>query len=163
MALILPRIKKRAGDGELSIPIREFIQPATFSQWQDAVIRLEQDSKIDAIMIPLYHTVKIDGTDTSMAPMDVMEWTVENTIKPVIGLWSFAVEDGAFFAVTVDPREHGRVAARMAIDILGGKSADEIPMVTNQEGFVIVNTKNAKRFDLDPKIDIELIADRVIK
>lgn len=160
---ILPRFKKKVQDGKVAIPIREYAQPATFSQWQRTIIRLDQDGGIDALLIPLYHTVKKDGTDQSMAPIDVMRWTLSHTTKPVVGLWPFSVEDGAFFAVTVDPREHGRVAARMAIDIIGGKTAADIPMVVNQEGFVSVNLKNASNAELDANLQIEQFADQIIK
>ena len=160
---ILPRFKKKARHGELVIPIREYAQPATVSMWKQTIGRLDRDPAIDAIMVPLYHTVKIDGTDKSMAPARVMRWTVDNTKKPVVGVWSHSVEDGAFFAVTVDPREHGRVAARMAIEILNNKTARDVPMQTNQEGFVIVNLKGTELFRLEANFDIEQIADRVIE
>ncbi len=160
---ILPRFKKKARDGELVIPIREYAQPATFALWKQTIQRLDRDPEIDAIMVPLYHTVKIDGSDKSMTPVRVMRWTVDNTQKPVLGVWSHSVEDGAFFAVTVDPREHGRVAARMAIEILSRKTARDVPMQINQEGFVIVNLKGTELFRLEANFDIELIADRIIK
>ncbi len=160
---ILPRFREKAREEELIIPIREYHQPKTFSQWQETIRRLDLDPQINAIMIPLYHTVKMDDSDESVSPARVMRWTVDNTRKPVVGVWSHSVEDGAFFAVTVDPREHGRVAARMAIEILNGQPAGAIPIMTNQEGYVIVNLKDSKHLNLDAKFDIELIADRIIK
>ena len=92
-----------------------------------------------------------------------MHWTITHTQKPVVGLWPQNVTDGALLAVTVNPHEHGRVAALMAMEILKGKRAGDIPMLINKEGYVMVNLRNKDSLVFDAGIDIDQIADLVIR
>jgi len=161
--LVLPRIQKLATNLSPGIDIVGYEQPVTFSQWQKAIIGLDQNPQIDALLIPLYHTVRKEGALTSVASIEVMRWTLAHTQKPVVGLWPQNVTDGALLAVTVNPHEHGRVAAQMALEILNGKRAGDIPVVANKEGYVMVNLRNKEHLIFDAGINIDQIADRVIR
>jgi ABC-type uncharacterized transport system substrate-binding protein len=48
--------------------------------------------------------------------------------------------------VVVDPKEHGLAAAAMTQEILGGKKPGDVPVVTNQDGFAIVDVKTAENW-----------------
>jgi len=161
--LVLPRIRKIAADLKPGIEIILFKQPRTFSAWKKVILDLNQNPRVHALLIPVYHTVRIDGSPKSVAAKKIMQWTLDHTQKPVVGLWPHAVYNGALLAVTVDPREHGRVAARMAKEILGGKKAADIPLRTNQDGYVMVNLRGNEHLVFDVNVDIEQIADQVIK
>ena len=161
--LVLPRIRKLAGNLSPDMHIVGYEQPATFSQWQQVIYDLDQDRQVDALLIPLYHTIRKDGAPTSIASTEVMHWTIAHTRKPVVGLWPQNVTDGSLLAVTVNPREHGRVAAQMALQILNGKRAGDIPIVVNKEGYVMVNLKNNGHLSFDASINIDQIADQVIR
>lgn len=160
--LVTPRIKHSASEGELPIEISEFKQIGTMSDWEKAIEAMNADDSIGALLIPLYHTIK-DASGETITPSEVMAWTVEHSQKPVVGLWPFSTDDGALAAVVVDPAEHGRVAAQMAIDIVGGKSPSEIPMVENQEGFVIINAKTAQRLGIEIPFEIISSANQIIE
>ena len=138
-------------------------QPATFSQWQTTIQRLDRNPKIDALMLPLYHTVRKDGTTRSMESVDVLKWTRAHTDKPLVGLRPRLIEDGGFLSVTVDPREHGRVAANMALDILSGKRASQIPIAVNKEGKVLINLKGTDHLLFNTSINIDQVADIVVR
>lgn len=92
-----------------------------------------------------------------------MNWTVDNVKKPVVGLWPFSTDDGALCAVVVDPREHGRVAAEMARQIMNGKKAGEIPVKGNKQGYVIVNVKTAQKLGMDVPFNIIESAQKIIE
>lgn len=161
--LVLLRIRKLARNLSPDMQIVGYEQPATFSQWQQVIYDLDQDRQVDALLIPLYHTIRRDGALTSIASAEVMRWTITHTRKPVVGLWPQNVTDGSLLAVTVDPHEHGRVAAQMTLQILNGKRAGDIPIVVNKEGYVMVNLKNKEHLIFDAGIDIDQIADQVIR
>ncbi len=161
--LIWPRIQERVSTLSQEISIFQYHQPVTFSSWKQVILKLDQNSQVDALMIPLYHTVRNDGADTSVDSKEVMAWTVANTRKPVVGLWPQMLEDQGLLAVTVDPSEHGRVAASMALEILSGKRAADIPIQTNQDGYVMINLKGKQDLAYDLSLDIDQIADRVIR
>ena len=161
--IMRPRILDRIGKLAPGINLVEYETPDTFSNWMQVISRLDQDPRVDALLVPLYHTVRRDGDDTSVASKDVMRWTLAHTGKPVVGLWPSIIEHGALLAVTVDPSEHGLEAARMTKEILSGKSAAEIPIRTNTDGYVMVNLRDNAHFVFDATVQVDQIADLVVR
>ncbi len=160
---VLPRVKHKADTNELPLEILDYAKPSTFAQWKRTIQRFNQNPGVHAFLIPLYHTVKNRSGDKSVVASSVMEWTVKNTTKPIVGFWPFSTDDGALCAVAVDPHEHGKVAALMAKQILSGKSASDIPMVVNKNGFVILNLKTAHQLNIDVPFEVIQSADRIIE
>ncbi len=161
--IMRPRITERLATLKSEISLIRFAMPKTFNVWKEEILNLERNPKVDVLLIPLYHTVRDDGDMTSLIPKEVIQWTLANVRIPVIGTGIHMIEDGGLLAVTVDPREHGRVASQMAKAILAGKTAADIPMRTNKDGFVMVNLRDNDRFVFDPKVRVDQIADRVIR
>ncbi len=160
---ILQRVRPKAEKGQLPLPVDAFERPSTFRQWKTAIGKYDDDPHIGGFLIPLYHTVRTHADGPSMEPAKVMQWTVAHTRKPVVGLWRFGVDDGAVGAVVVDPKEHGKVAGLMARQIHAGKKAAEMPLVTNREGFVIINIAAAGRLGIEVPFEVLLSADKIIE
>lgn len=160
--LVIPRLKHYAA-GKMPVKLNGFIQPTSFSQWVKAVERYNQDQDVDAFLIPFTNTVKQDWDGENMSPAEIMMWTNDNATKPIVGLWPSAADNGALCAVVVDPKEHGTVAALMAKKILAGKKAGQIPMVTNQDGYVIVNLKTAAKLNIDVPFSVLQSVDKIIE
>ncbi len=160
---VLPRVRDMADSNELPLKIVDYARPSTFAQWKRTIQRYNQNPGVHAFIIPLYHTVKNSSGDKSVTAAAVMKWTVKNTSKPIVGFWPFSTDDGALCAVAVDPHEHGKVAALMAKQILSGKSASDIPMVVNKNGYVILNLKTAHQLDIDVPFEVIQSADRIIE
>lgn len=161
--LITPRSQEVNDSGRSPLEIVAFHRPSLFNEWKELINKYNADNSVGALIIPLYHTVKDNENGDSIKPSDVMAWIVENSKKPVIGYWPFSTKDGALCAVVVDPKEHGKVAANMALQILGGKKAGDIPVVINKEGFVIINIKTASKLNIDVPFNLLQIADEVIQ
>lgn len=148
----------------MPLEIKAFEQAGTFKEWKHLVLKYDKDPEVQAFLIPLYHTVKkSSGSNMRMEPAKVMEWTVKNITKPIGGLWPFATKDGALCAVTVDLTEHGRVSAEMALRVLNGEKAGDIPIIKNQDGYVILNNRSAKRLQVMIPFEILQVADRIIE
>ena len=145
------------------IDVLSYAQPPNRTTWQLVIERLDQDPHVDAILIPLYHTVQEKGARQSMSPRSVLEWTMALTRKPIVGLWPHFIRNGGLLAVTVDPLEHGAVAAEMTLDILSGMPAERIPMVVNKEGSVMINLTHFKHLAFDPRVEIDQLADVLIR
>ena len=160
---VLPRVRDKAGSEKMPLEIVDYAKPSTFTQWKRAILRYNKNPGVHAFLIPLYHTVKNNTGDKSVLASAVMEWTVRNTSKPIVGFWPFSTDDGALCAVAVDPHEHGKVAALMAKQILSGKSASDIPMVVNKNGYVILNLKTAHLLNIDVPFEVIQSADRIIE
>ena len=161
--LVLKRLEDTKAAGKLPVPVVSLSQPSNFDEWKKTVLANEQDPLIKALLIPLYHTVKDHQTGRSVLPAAIMQWTTAHTSKPIVGLWPFSPQDGALAAVVVDPHEHGRTAALMAKQILAGKSAAELPMVQNRDGYVVINMKCASALNIEVPFEILQTADRIIE
>lgn len=160
---VLARIQALAPNLDPGISIVGYRKPGTFEQWRQVIDELDREGQTDALMIPLYHTVRQDGAQNSVPSAEILKWTLDHTQLPVVGLWPQDVIIGALLAVVVNPREHGRVAAKMALEILSGKRAGDIPVMINKEGYVMVNLHNKEHLAFDAHIDIDQIADQVIR
>lgn len=160
---LLPRIRRKAESHELPLNLIGYALPSTFTQWKKTIHRYNQNTDVHAYLIPLYHTVKNNSGDKSAMASAVMDWTVKNTTKPIVGFWPFSANDGALCTVAVDPQEHGKVAALMTKQILSGKPASSIPIVVNKNGFVILNLKSAHQLNIDVPFEVIQSADEIIE
>jgi ABC-type uncharacterized transport system substrate-binding protein len=157
------RVEKLARLNKLPLNIVAYKQPVTFEAWRTTIEALDRDPGVQAFLIPLYHTVTAKSDGQSMLPADVMAWTVKKTSKPIVGFWPFSADDGALCAVAVDPYEHGKVAALMARQILSGKKAGDLPIVTNRNGYVILNLNTANKLGIEIPFEVIQSADRIIE
>lgn len=161
--LVMQRLKGRATDGSFPIQLVGFEQLSTFSQWVTTVKNYEKSVGIDSFLIPIIDTIKQDWDQQNMSPAEMMMWTTDNVTKPIVGLWPSVTDHGALCAVVVDPKEHGKVAALMAKKILSGQKAGQIPMVTNQDGYVIVNLKTAAKLNINVPFSVLQSTDKIIE
>jgi len=110
-------------------------RPGTFDDWKQAV--LEVQGKIDFILTTNYRKLARDTSNRSLVPPEeVVAWTVANSHVPVVGTNGFFVEDGGELAIGTSPFEQGEVAARMAVKLLGGQVAKDIPHASTRQ-FVV--------------------------
>lgn len=161
--VMLPRVRQKAETTAFPLRITGYALPSTFAEWKKTIRHYDKMAEVHAFLIPLYHTVKNGPGEKSVLPSAVMNWTIHHTGKPIVGFWPFSTDDGALCAVAVDPLEHGKVAALMAKQILSGKSAADIPIVVNQNGFVILNLKSASHLNIDVPFEVIQSADKIIE
>jgi hypothetical protein len=113
----------------------EFLAPVqveTFDQWKAAVARAGQEA--DIILLTNYQQIReAEGGAFIRPAARVMQWTEESATIPVLGMGPTNSRDGAMLSVSVSPFEQGEVAARMALEILGGASVAQMDdAVSNQ-------------------------------
>ncbi len=135
--------------------------PTTFAQWQ-AAIRRAQDSA-DAIAIYMYHTVKRAGERQSMPPKEVMDWTVANSRLPIVGFFIFTVDDGALCGFLEFGVEHGFRAGKIALDLLRGRTAKDVPIVTALDGQSMLNLGTARKLGIEVSREVLQTTDIVIE
>ncbi len=130
-----------------------------FEEWQKAYKVI----KADAVMIYRYHNLK-DSKEKPVPPDKVLEWTVKNMTKPTLGFFYSSIEGGLLFGNVESGFIHGETAINMALKIVEGKKADEIPIISAKAGITIMNEKTAKRLKVDMKnVKRIKIIDKLIK
>jgi len=134
--------------------------PSTFEQWQAAIRQCQQSA--DAIAVYMYHTVKPHPGAESMEPKEVMAWTADNSRIPVVGFFVFAVDDGALCGYMESGVEHGLRAGQMALELLAGKTAADLQIVTALEGQSMLNLNTARKLGISVPREIIEKTDVVI-
>ena len=133
-------------DMEFPIDICEFYTTNNFDDWKDKVNELQ--SKVDAIGLFAYHTIKKKGEELSIPPEEVLKWTLENNKLPEFAILDFTIRDGALCGVTLSGNEQGKTAAEIALMIFDGKKPSDIPIKCPIKGNPIINEKRAKEMNI---------------
>lgn len=141
---------------ELDVKIDQIIESDDLDEWR----RTFKTIKSDAVVTYLYHTVRQNGKP--VLPKEVMQWTTEQMDRPSVGFFYFAIEDGVLLGHVESGFEHGELAARQAVEIIDGKKAVEIPVITASKGLIMVNDKTARKLGIDWS-PIKNVTDRVIE
>jgi len=120
----------------------EWVIVDTFDKWRQII--LAADAAHDAMAIQTYHDL-LDAAGKSVPDSEVMRWTAENTSIPSLGFFDYTVADGALCGVIQTGFEHGTLAAGMALRILDGERAGDIPIVEKTQGLTMLNLKTARK------------------
>jgi ABC-type uncharacterized transport system substrate-binding protein len=134
--------------------------PVLFRDWKSAVENARHNA--DAIAVYMYHTVQSRNGALSMDPKEVMAWTVAHSKIPIVGFFIFAVDDGALCGFMESGVEHGYRAGQMALEMLQGKTAEQIPVVTALEGQSMLNLNTARQLKIPVSPDLIKQVDVVI-
>jgi len=125
----------------VNLPSRKL---GTFDDWKAAV--LEVQGKTDFILTTNYRKISRSAANkTLVPPEEVVAWTVANSHVPVVGTNGFFVEDGGELAIGTSPFEQGEVAARMAVKLLGGQAAQDIPHASTRQFVVYMRSARLHR------------------
>ena len=139
-------------------------QAGTFKEWK-ALVK-DYGESADALLVAIYETVKKapaeeGGTPVRVEPKEVAAWTVANFKKPTASVFEFGVADGFLCGVVEDGVAHGRDAAAMALAILNGKKAKDIPIATLRQGRRELNLGTAQAIGLEVPAEMVEKADKV--
>lgn len=134
------------------IEISEFYTTNDFDAWKAEVQELQ--TKVDAIGIYVYHTIKENSEEESLPPEDVLGWTLENSKLPDFTFSDFTVRDGVLCGVTVSGYEQGMTAAEIAIRILNGETPADIPIECPEKGTPMINRIRAEELNIEIPADV---------
>jgi ABC-type uncharacterized transport system substrate-binding protein len=143
-----------------AVPVVAYDIAQTFDEWK-ALLAKHQDK--DAILIHNYQSLKAAaGAEAKVDGKQVMAWTVANTKKPIFAIYDFAVRDGCVFGIAESGKEHGRESAAMALKILAGAKAGDIPIATAKDGLVMFNLDSARKIGVNIPFDLLEVATETI-
>ncbi|WP_245628661.1 ABC transporter substrate binding protein [Salidesulfovibrio brasiliensis] len=86
----------------------------------------------NAFMFFIPYYITINGR--SYTSEEVAEAISEGTDIPIFTAWEFLIGHGALGGSLLSGKQHGRMAAELALDILRGTPADKLPMVERPLG-----------------------------
>lgn len=123
----------------------EYAVAANWTEWQRIISEL---NSYDFITMPIFHALK--STSGIHIPVEeAIRWTSQNSPVPVFAYQDYAVNDtGVVGSYVIFGEAHGRLAARIAKDILEGENPVLPPTYMDQEGRFYFNKKQLERFGL---------------
>lgn len=139
---------------DLEVTIDAVMETENFDRWKQTFKAINSD----AVVTYMYHTIQHRGKP--VLPRDVMAWTRDHMDRPTVGFFYFAIEDGVLLGHVESGFEHGELAAKRVLEIVNGKKAGEIPVITATKGLVMVNGKTARKLGIDWS-PIKNVTDRV--
>ena len=124
----------------------EWVVARSFDHWRESILNASQTC--DALAIMTYHN--LTAKDGSIMPSrDVIFWTRDNADLPTLGFFDYTVADGALCGVIQTGFEHGTLAAKLALRILAGERAGDIPMITSTQGLTMLNAATAEKLGIE--------------
>ncbi len=124
-----------------NIKLKKIYTARSFDEWKNYINKMKEE--VDVIYILSYYTLK-DKNGKYVKPEDVVEWYIKNSKKPEVTANLFSVKMGLLCSYGETGWQYGIVAGRMAVEILGGKKVNDIPIVQSLRGLRAINRKRAK-------------------
>jgi hypothetical protein len=134
---------KSAGPGDIEA---SWFAIGSLEEWQRRV--RTASSEYDALAVLTCHNLT-DAEGRIVPAEQVMLWTRDNAALPSLGFFDYAVADGALCGVIQTGFEHGTLAASLALRILGGERAGDIPVVTQTRGLIMLNAFTARKLGIE--------------
>ena len=126
---------------DLHIEMSEIFSTNDFHEWKAKVQALQ--TRVDALGVIAYHTLKDKDAKTSLPMEAVLNWTLENSTLPDFSINDFTVRDGVLCGVVQSGYTQGKVAAEITLRVLNGESPADIPVIAPREGITLVNKRRA--------------------
>lgn len=118
-----------------------------YGEWKKSVLNLKKNG-YDALIIGLYHTI-VDDKQNHVKADTIIQWTSDHTPVPIFCFWDFAVgPNKAVGGYVLFGKTMGRMAGKMAREILAGKSPRDIKPVFNNEGRFYFSRTQLKKWGL---------------
>ncbi len=137
----------------LPIEICQFYATNNFDLWKAKIRELQ--TKVDAIGLFTYHTIKEKDGEMSLPPETIMEWTLKNSMLPEFTSIDFVVNDGALCGViNLSGYGQGKAAAEIALMILAGARPVNISIRCPDQGISVVNETRAEQLNIKIPEDV---------
>lgn len=136
-----------------------FKQVETFDDWQKAIVQLYQNQDNGILFISGYYQLKIKkGTKEVVSPKELIQWTIDHSPYPIIGLYEHHFQDGIPVSLSSSARESGEKAALYVQALIEGKKPSSLPPLKTEEFMVGIRKIKENRFPLTLPKSFEVIA-----
>ncbi|MBF0504164.1 MAG: hypothetical protein HQL14_03580 [Candidatus Omnitrophica bacterium] len=133
--------------GKSPLKLTEIVYANSFSEWQDAALRLQKS--VDAFLIVNHNTLK-DETGASADPLKVTAWYLQNIKKPDMTWERQMLKEGYLLAADDSAYKQGYEVVRLADMVIHQKkSPADIPCLIPQRGKILANRQRAQMLGID--------------
>ena len=150
---IRKQIENISSESSTGIKVESWIQ-LSIAEAQKRVETLPDDTML--FIAPYYQTTA-DGVFYTSE--EVSEAVYQHSSVPIYTAWEFMVGHGAVGGRVLSSFEQGKMAGRMALQVLGGTPVEDIPIVKEPAGLYLFDHIVMEKLNIDQKL---LPADRKI-
>ncbi len=118
-----------------------------WAEWKKTVLSTKLKG-YDAIVVGLYQTI-VDEEGKHVKAIDIINWTSQNTTVPPFGFWDFTVgANKTVGGLVLFGQTQGEAAAKMAQQILAGKSPRTIPPMMGKKGRFFFSKSQLEKWEI---------------
>jgi len=140
---IRKQVEKIYSDNETGIEIEYWIE-LSLPEAQKRVANLADDAML--FIAPYYQTTSAGEFYTSE---EICEAIYQHTSVPIYTAWEFMVGYGAVGGRVLSGVEHGKMAGKMALQILNGVPIEDIPIVNQPGGIYLFDYAVMKKLNIN--------------
>lgn len=135
------------------VQVTGFTQAKTFADWQRQIA--DAGRQADVLGVLNYHGLT-DESGRVVPPATVLDWTLRNSTRPVVGLLTDWARDGLPMAVGNSGQQHGAAAGQIGAGILRGGDPGQVAIVDPKLVETAFNLEAIRRLGLAvPQAEIE--------
>lgn len=141
----------------LQIPLKAVVDVTIYENWQQAVLRYNDDPEVGWILRVFGPQRKQDGSAVTSLT-DIFPWEREHLKKPMVMYWEIAVREGALCGFSVDLDEVAVQAGKLAARVLQGEPIQTIKAEYPQKVSIALNRKTATNLGIVFSMDVLKLA-----
>lgn len=130
---------------DLPLEWKETFVSRNFEEWKPKI--REWQGKVDCLYVLCSGSAR-DGRGRFLGHHPTVAWIAKNARMPTTGNWDFQVKDGLLVSAADTGEQQGLYAARLAVEILRGRKAGELHLITPPDGVPVINMKTAGRLGI---------------
>ena len=124
------------------------IVPLCDDNYDSILKKVEQADKDSIILMTTYSAVIKGKYKTLLNPCDKI---CEISKVPVFNIYEYGMNHGTLGGSLISGKTHGEYAAKIALRVLNGEKAEDIPISDPKDNKYIFDYNQLKRFDIDLK------------
>jgi hypothetical protein len=137
----------------LHIPLKTIVDATIYEDWQEAILKYNDDPEVGWILFATGPLRKRDGSSVDVRT-EIFSWEREHLKKPRVAYLEMTVREGALCGFGTDLEALGEQAGKMAARVLQGESVQSIKAEYPEKTSVALNRKTADNLDIMFPLDV---------
>jgi hypothetical protein len=142
----------------LQIPLKAIVDATIYEDWQEAILKYNDDPEVGWILYVTGPLRKRDGSPVDVQT-EIFPWDREHLKKPRVAYLELTVSEGALCGFGISLEAVGEQAGKMAARVLQGESVQSIKAEYPEKISIVLNRKTATNLGIVFSMDVLQLAD----
>ena len=141
----------------LQIPLKTIVDATIYEDWQEAILKYNEDPEVGWILYVVGPSRKRDGSSVDVQT-EILSWDREHLKKPRVAYLEMTVRGGALCGFGINLEALGEQAGKMAARVLQGEPVQSIKAEYPGTISVALNRKTATNLGIVFSLDVLSLA-----